>query len=117
MHAGLKITAFAAALVATFGTAYGVGQGVGPVTDDETPARHDAHTTDSESGQSESSGHSGHESPPAGDSRSPRTATPSTCGPHDSRPDAPPTSASPSGARTAARSPPSAGNTTRNSTS
>ena len=42
MHAGLKITAFAAALAATFGTAYGVGQGVGPVTEDETPARHDA---------------------------------------------------------------------------
>ena len=28
MHAGLKITAFAAALAATFGTAYGVGQGL-----------------------------------------------------------------------------------------
>src|SRR3954453_11646963 len=60
MHAGLKITAFAAALAATFGTAYGVGQGVGPVTEDETPARHDAHTEGSESG------HPGHESPPAG---------------------------------------------------
>ncbi|MFI8071845.1 hypothetical protein ACIF85_24100 [Streptomyces sp. NPDC086033] len=60
MHAGLKITAFAAALAATFGTAYGVGQGVGPVTEDETPARHDAHTEGGESG------HPGHESPPAG---------------------------------------------------
>ncbi|MFI6439310.1 hypothetical protein [Streptomyces sp. NPDC050759] len=60
MNAGLRITAFAAALAATFGTAYGVGQSVGPLTDDETPARHDAHTEGGESG------HSGHESPPAG---------------------------------------------------
>lgn len=60
MHAGLKITAFAAALAATFGTAYGVGQGIGPVVDDEPPARHDAHTGD---GGSE---HTEHESPPAG---------------------------------------------------
>ncbi|NEA98636.1 hypothetical protein [Streptomyces sp. SID13726] len=47
MHAGLKITAFAAALAATFGTAYGVGQGIGPVVEDKTPARHDAHESDS----------------------------------------------------------------------
>jgi len=57
MHAGLKITAFAAALAATFGTAYGVGQGIGPVVEGETPARHDAHTGDSAPE---------HESPPAG---------------------------------------------------
>ncbi|MGP4048205.1 hypothetical protein [Streptomyces sp. 2A115] len=31
MHTGVKITAFAAALAATFGTAYGVGQGIDPV--------------------------------------------------------------------------------------
>ncbi|MDT9693200.1 hypothetical protein Q5762_33735 [Streptomyces sp. P9(2023)] len=31
MNTGVKITAFAAALAATFGTAYGVGKGVGPV--------------------------------------------------------------------------------------
>ncbi|MEV0172193.1 hypothetical protein AB0I00_13870 [Streptomyces sp. NPDC050803] len=43
MHAGLKITAFAAGLAATFGTAYGVGQGVGPVADDPAPARHESH--------------------------------------------------------------------------
>ncbi|MEU6350469.1 hypothetical protein ABZ896_14210 [Streptomyces sp. NPDC047072] len=60
MHAGLKITAFAAALAATFGTAYGVGQGVGPVVEDKAPVRHDAHAE-------ESDGHSGHDaSPPAG---------------------------------------------------
>ncbi|MET8079593.1 hypothetical protein [Streptomyces sp. NPDC005303] len=66
MHAGLKITAFAAALAATFGTAYGVGQGIGPVIDDEPPARHDAHMGGTGSGPSGDSGHSGHESPPAG---------------------------------------------------
>ncbi|GHH09248.1 DUF748 domain-containing protein [Streptomyces lanatus] len=44
MHAGLKITAFAAALAATFGTAYGVGQGLDPVVDDPAPARHDSHS-------------------------------------------------------------------------
>ncbi|MER6283022.1 hypothetical protein [Streptomyces sviceus] len=74
MHAGLKITAFAAALAATFGTAYGVGQGLGPVVDDEPPARHDAHMG-AASGQSEHpgepgrpghSGHSEHEGAPAG---------------------------------------------------
>ncbi|MCT9077333.1 hypothetical protein [Streptomyces fulvoviolaceus] len=58
MHAGLKITAFAAALAATFGTAYGVGQSIGPVGEDKAPARHDAH--------SEGGGEAAHESPPAG---------------------------------------------------
>ncbi|QOV40305.1 hypothetical protein IM697_18980 [Streptomyces ferrugineus] len=43
MHAGLRITAFAAALAATFGTAYGVGKGVDPVVDDPAPARHETH--------------------------------------------------------------------------
>ncbi|MCQ4209717.1 hypothetical protein [Streptomyces longispororuber] len=38
MHTGLKITAFAAAVAATFGTAYGVGSGIGDVTADERPA-------------------------------------------------------------------------------
>ncbi|PWI05835.1 hypothetical protein DIZ27_37035 [Streptomyces sp. NWU339] len=38
MHTGLKITAFAAALAATFGTAYGVGQGLDPVVADSAPA-------------------------------------------------------------------------------
>ncbi|WAZ19710.1 DUF748 domain-containing protein [Streptomyces cinnabarinus] len=44
MHAGLKITAFAAGLAATFGTAYGVGKGVGPVDEDPAPARHESHS-------------------------------------------------------------------------
>ncbi|TGB06661.1 hypothetical protein [Streptomyces sp. MZ04] len=38
MNTGLKITAFAAAVAATFGTAYGVGQGVDPVTSQKKPA-------------------------------------------------------------------------------
>ncbi|NEB75011.1 hypothetical protein G3I40_07160 [Streptomyces sp. SID14478] len=38
MRTGLKITAFAAAAAATFGTAYGVGSGVSPVTAARQPA-------------------------------------------------------------------------------
>ncbi|MFF4186966.1 hypothetical protein ACFYZ9_27630 [Streptomyces sp. NPDC001691] len=37
MNTGLKITAFAAALAATFGTAYGVGKGVDPVVARQAP--------------------------------------------------------------------------------
>ncbi|MGW6058336.1 hypothetical protein [Streptomyces sp. NPDC055189] len=45
MKTGLKITAFAAAVAATFGTAYGVGQGVDPVTAKKKPAsEHGGHT-------------------------------------------------------------------------
>ncbi|MFH8490743.1 hypothetical protein [Streptomyces longisporoflavus] len=47
MNTGLKITAFAAAVAATFGTAYGVGQGVDPVTaeKEKKPAsEHGGHT-------------------------------------------------------------------------
>ncbi|MGC9500296.1 hypothetical protein [Streptomyces sp. WG7] len=43
MHTGLRITAFAAALAATFGTAYGVGRGVDPVVAESAPAPHDGH--------------------------------------------------------------------------
>ncbi|AXL87160.1 hypothetical protein C4J65_01685 [Streptomyces sp. CB09001] len=44
MHTGLRITAFAAALAATFGTAYGVGTGMDPiVADGAAPAPHDEH--------------------------------------------------------------------------
>ncbi|MFI0541390.1 hypothetical protein ACH3VS_21165 [Streptomyces sp. WSLK1-3] len=72
MNAGLRITAFAAALAATFGTAYGVGQGIGPVVEDEPPARHDTHAGDGDAAQpgtaarSDHPDHSGQESPPAG---------------------------------------------------
>lgn len=43
MHAGLKISAFAAALAATFGTAYGVGQSLDPVVTESAPKPHDSH--------------------------------------------------------------------------
>ncbi|MEN8649345.1 hypothetical protein ABCR94_01500 [Streptomyces sp. 21So2-11] len=44
MNTGVKIAAFATALAATFGTAYAVGQGVGPVVAEERPAaKHDEH--------------------------------------------------------------------------
>ncbi|MGC9438216.1 hypothetical protein [Streptomyces sp. WG5] len=43
MHTGLRITAFAAALAATFGTAYGVGRGVDPLVAESAPAPHDRH--------------------------------------------------------------------------
>ncbi|MFF7451449.1 MULTISPECIES: hypothetical protein [unclassified Streptomyces] len=43
MHAGIKISAFAAALAATFGTAYGVGKVADPVVAESAPTRHDSH--------------------------------------------------------------------------
>ncbi|WP_425247685.1 hypothetical protein [Streptomyces sp. NEAU-NA10] len=64
MKAGLKITAFAAALAATFGTAYGVGRGVDPVVADEAPARHDGHSEESPTPEG-GGGHAGHASTPA----------------------------------------------------
>ena len=54
MNTGLKITAFAAAVAATFGTAYGVGRGVDPVTSQKKPAsEHGGHT----GGKEEAAGH------------------------------------------------------------
>ncbi|MFF3333403.1 hypothetical protein ACFYWX_28275 [Streptomyces sp. NPDC002888] len=65
MHAGRKITAFAAALAATFGTAYGLGNGIEPVVANEAPAStHDSHSEESPTPQ-ESGGHAGHASTPA----------------------------------------------------
>ncbi|MEU6375579.1 hypothetical protein [Streptomyces sp. NPDC046909] len=43
MHAGLKISAFAAALAATFGTAYGVGKGIDPIVTESARAGHESH--------------------------------------------------------------------------
>ncbi len=57
MNAGLKITAFAAGLAATFGTAYGVGKGVGPVGEDPAPARHESHSEASPSPEGGGGGH------------------------------------------------------------
>ncbi|MCT9091255.1 hypothetical protein N4G70_20660 [Streptomyces sp. ASQP_92] len=55
MGTGLKITAFAAALAATFGTAYGVGKGVDPVV--ARPAGHAAHGEPAARGGTEHGGH------------------------------------------------------------
>ncbi|MFH0518102.1 hypothetical protein ACHBTE_13085 [Streptomyces sp. M41] len=69
MHAGLKISAFAAALAATFGTAYGVGQGIDPVVEDPAPARHDSHSAEAAPKPEGGAGHGDHggnETKPAG---------------------------------------------------
>ncbi|MEU6546037.1 hypothetical protein [Streptomyces sp. NPDC046859] len=66
MHAGLRITAFAAALAATFGTAYGLGEGFDPVVENPAPARHDSHPRASSEPEEEGGGHGGHEAEPAG---------------------------------------------------
>ncbi|MFB7370562.1 hypothetical protein ACFC0D_12070 [Streptomyces sp. NPDC056222] len=68
MNTGVKITAFAAALAATFGTAYGVGAGVGPV-DEPAKATHGEHVAAGKSGGAQADGtkgdgaggHAGHE--------------------------------------------------------
>ncbi|GAB2847955.1 hypothetical protein GCM10027074_13340 [Streptomyces deserti] len=65
MKTGLKITAFAAALAATFGTAYGIGQGLDPVVADSAPKHDDEHGGPSPAAQ-EGGGHAGHETSPAG---------------------------------------------------
>jgi hypothetical protein len=67
MHTGLRITAFAAALAATFGTAYGVGTGMDPIVADSAPAPHDEHDERRDPGEEtsrpeEGGGHGGHES-------------------------------------------------------
>lgn len=49
MNTGMKITAFTAAVAATFGTAYGVGQGIDPVTAEKKPAsEHGGHAGEKE---------------------------------------------------------------------
>ncbi|WP_338697790.1 hypothetical protein V2W30_17890 [Streptomyces sp. Q6] len=70
MRTGLKITAFAAGVAATFGTAYGVGSGVGPVTAQERPAR--AH--------GDEGGHGGHEEGTGTDAATGATAASTTPG-------------------------------------
>ncbi|MFJ3880290.1 hypothetical protein ACIPW5_22885 [Streptomyces sp. NPDC090077] len=59
MNTGVKITVFAAALAATFGTAYGVGVGVGPVGAPAKPA-HGAHAAQASAGSGGSAGSEGH---------------------------------------------------------
>ncbi|MFI8963904.1 hypothetical protein ACIGO8_17520 [Streptomyces sp. NPDC053493] len=58
MNTGVKITAFAAALAATFGTAYGVGKGVGPIGEPAAP-RHGGHAEAAQE-QAGGDGHAGH---------------------------------------------------------
>ncbi|MDG9706781.1 hypothetical protein [Streptomyces sp. DH10] len=65
MNTGLKITSFAAVLAATFGTAYGVGQGIDPVVADSPPKHKDEHTPPAQRPE-EADGHTGHDTPPAG---------------------------------------------------
>ena len=43
MNTGLRITAFAAVLAATFGAAYGVGSGVGKISPEPATAAHEGH--------------------------------------------------------------------------
>ncbi|MET9718083.1 hypothetical protein ABZZ46_22015 [Streptomyces rochei] len=65
MRTGLRITAFTAALAATFGTAYGVGRTVEPVVAESAPAPHDTHG--GTPAASEAGGdHGGHEAEAAG---------------------------------------------------
>ncbi|WP_435615548.1 hypothetical protein [Streptomyces coelicoflavus] len=65
MHTGLRITAFAAALAATFGTAYGVGRGVDPVVAESEPAPHGEHAG-STARQHGDKSHEGQERTPPG---------------------------------------------------
>ncbi|MES4902195.1 MULTISPECIES: hypothetical protein [unclassified Streptomyces] len=75
MNTGLRIAAFAAALAATFGTAYGVGGTVGEISPEPASAAHQGHT-DAERGEGNEGaehggGHQGHDkgqelAPPGG---------------------------------------------------
>ncbi|MFI1979547.1 hypothetical protein [Streptomyces wedmorensis] len=61
MNTGVKITAFAAALAATFGTAYGVGKGVGPVEEPRKAEHGDHATAPAPSKTPAADGHAGHD--------------------------------------------------------
>ncbi|MFE1035683.1 hypothetical protein ACFW40_27785 [Streptomyces sp. NPDC058807] len=65
MNTGLRITAFTAALAATFGAAYGVGTAVEPVVAESAPAPHDEHSRPSVESE-QGGGHGQHETAPAG---------------------------------------------------
>ncbi|MER5310275.1 hypothetical protein ABT034_21090 [Streptomyces sp. NPDC002773] len=60
MNTGVKITAFAAALAATFGTAYGVGKGVGPVEEPKKAEHGDHAAAPAPSKGAAADGHAGH---------------------------------------------------------
>ncbi|CAM5430132.1 hypothetical protein SALBM311S_06995 [Streptomyces alboniger] len=66
MNTGLRITVFGAALAATFGTAYGVGSGVGEISPEPTSAAHGKHAggagAEQDAGTEQGGGHGqGHE--------------------------------------------------------
>lgn len=65
MNTGLKITAFAAALAATFGAAYGIGEGLDPVVVAEREPAHEERHAPSSSQTEGGDGRSGHDSAPA----------------------------------------------------
>ncbi|MEV0222479.1 hypothetical protein [Streptomyces sp. NPDC050704] len=65
MNTGVKITVFAAALAATFGTAYGVGQGIDPVVADGGSTSHNSHSETSPTTEG-GGGRAGQEPAPAG---------------------------------------------------
>ncbi|WP_081239713.1 hypothetical protein [Streptomyces viridosporus] len=65
MNTGLRITAFAAALAATFGTAYGIGRGIDPVVADRAPAHKEPHVP-SPSAAEEDGGRAEHGTAPVG---------------------------------------------------
>ncbi|MGW5735458.1 MULTISPECIES: hypothetical protein [Streptomyces] len=69
MNTGMKITAFAAAVAATFGTAYGVGQAVDPASAQKKPAsEHDGggHAGEKDGHAGEKDGHTGEKEDPGG---------------------------------------------------
>ncbi|MFF5103748.1 hypothetical protein [Streptomyces sp. NPDC000134] len=68
MNTALRITAFTAALAATFGTAYGVGQGLDPVVEDSAAASHGTHgdPAPAPEGGGGHTGHAGADTAPAG---------------------------------------------------
>ncbi|MGP3635492.1 hypothetical protein ACTU45_19335 [Streptomyces sp. 24-1644] len=67
MNTGLRITAFAAALAATFGTAYGVGKGADPVFDTASQHAGPSHAAQEKQEKAGGDGHGGHQEKAGGD--------------------------------------------------
>ncbi|WP_447038999.1 hypothetical protein [Streptomyces sp. DSM 118878] len=66
MNTALKITAFTTAVAATFGTAYGVGQAVDPVTDKPPAAAPHQEHGEADQGEAGEAGEAGADSTPGG---------------------------------------------------
>ncbi len=66
MNTGMKITAFAAALTAAFGAAYGVGSTLDPMNAEPAPAAHAGHENRDEGTPAEGGGKSDSHEPPEG---------------------------------------------------